>query len=255
MQTFLALGLAAQAFAAAIPDGRDGTSDEPIVRPIDLPEFPGSGGITWPGPTRPDSEKRDTIDLGDVTQGTPNPDEVQIVGLTYGGTGCPSSTVSSILSDDRTIMTLIFDEYVASIGPDVEMTENRKNCQLNINLRYPSGFQYSIFSADYRGYAYLEEGVTGTQKSTYYFSGQLDQTSTATNWTGPYDDDFLLHDEAASTSTVWSPCGENGALNINSQLRLTTTDPEASGQMANDSLDTSFRQVVHVKWQECTEES
>jgi hypothetical protein len=165
--------------------------------------------------------------------------------------------VSSILSDDRTIMTLIFDEYVASIGPGVDITNNRKNCQLNINLRYPSGFQYSIFSADYRGYAYLEEGVTGTQKSTYYFSGQTDQvfippnsfplshfpphpltqpsqTSTTTNWAGPLDSDYLLHDEADSTSVVWSPCGANGALNINSQLRLTSTDPEASGTVTND---------------------
>jgi hypothetical protein len=107
----------------------------------------------------------------------PDPTQVQIVGLTYGGTGCPSGTVSSILSDDRTIMTLIFDEFVASIGPGIRITEARKNCQLNLNLRYPGGFQYSIFSADYRGYAYLEKGVTGTQRSAYYFSGQIQQVS------------------------------------------------------------------------------
>lgn len=184
---------------------------------------------------------------------SPDPSQVQIVGLTYGGTGCPSGTVSSVLSDDRTIMTLIFDAYVAAIGPGIRITDARKNCQLNINLRYPGGFQYSIFSADYRGYAYLEEGVTGTQRSAYYFSGQLEQTVTETQWVGPLDEDYVLHDEADSTSIVWSPCGQNGALNINSQVRLTSTNPNATGLLTSDSLDASFRQVVYVQWQKCEE--
>jgi hypothetical protein len=69
--------------------------------------------------------------------------------------------------------TLIFDDYVASIGPGVAITESRKNCQLDIDLQYPSGFQYSVFNADYRGYAALDANVTGTQQSTYYFSGRM----------------------------------------------------------------------------------
>jgi hypothetical protein len=100
---------------------------------------------------------------------------VQIKGVTYGGTGCPQGTVSSQFSDDRTTMTLIFDSYIASIGPSIAVTEQRKNCQLNVHLTYPGGFQYSVLSADYRGYAAIQKGVTGTLKSTYYFSGQTDQ--------------------------------------------------------------------------------
>lgn len=83
--------------------------------------------------------------------------------------------MSYALSADRTYVTLIFDSYVASIGPGIAVTENRKNCQLNVDLLYPGGFQYSVFSADYRGYAAVDKGVTGTIKSTYYFSSQTDQ--------------------------------------------------------------------------------
>ena len=43
----------------------------------------------------------------------------------------------------------------------------------DIHLQYPSGFQYSVFNADYRGYAALDANVTGTQQSTYYFSGRM----------------------------------------------------------------------------------
>lgn len=80
-------------------------------------------------------------------------------------------------------MTLIFDQYVASVGPGIDITEQRKNCQLNVDLLYPGGFQYSIFSADYRGYAAVSKGVTGTLKSTYYFSGQTTQVNLSlTTW-------------------------------------------------------------------------
>lgn len=68
--------------------------------------------------------------------------------------------------------TLIFDQFVASIGPGVAVTENRKNCQLNVDLQYPGGFQYSILSTTYRGYVDVDKGVTARQQATYYFSGR-----------------------------------------------------------------------------------
>ncbi|KAF2006318.1 hypothetical protein P154DRAFT_529990 [Amniculicola lignicola CBS 123094] len=181
----------------------------------------------------------------------PPPGQVQIRGVAYGGNGCPQGTVSSQISSDRTIMTLIFDAYVASIGPGVALTENRKNCQLNVDLLYPGGFQYSILSADYRGYAAIQKGVTGTMKSTYYFSGQQEQSSTEYSFVGPVTGDYLKHDQADSTSVVWSPCGTNGMLNINSQVRLTSSVPAATGLLTTDSTDLKFTQVVYVQWQAC----
>lgn len=100
---------------------------------------------------------------------------MKILKVGTGGTGCPQGTVSTILSEDQTVVTLIYDTYVASIGPGIAVTEQRKNCQLTLELQYPGGFQYSILSADYRGYANIEKGVTGTLKSTYYFAGLAPQ--------------------------------------------------------------------------------
>lgn len=104
-------------------------------------------------------------------------DQVKIMGVTYGGTGCPQGSVGYTISDDRSTVTLIYDSYVASIGPGIAITENRKACQINLDIQYPGGFQYSILSADYRGYAAIDKGVTGTLKSTYYFSGLAPQVS------------------------------------------------------------------------------
>lgn len=174
MKLGIILGFAAQALAAAIENGggREPNREIFIERPFHLPHFPGSN--QHHGKREPEPHSPDVLDF---QVGQPNPNQVQIVGFEYGGTGCPASSVSSVLSDDQTIITLIFDKYVATIGPNVNVADNRKNCQLNINLRYPGGFQYSILSAEYRGYARLDPGVSGTQKSTYYFSGQTAQVS------------------------------------------------------------------------------
>src|SRR6266516_1034269 len=93
-----------------------------------------------------------TPDIGGALSTGPAPGTVQIENVVYGGTGCPQGTVATTISNDHTTMTMLFDAYVASLGPGVPVTENRKNCQININLHYPGGFQYSVFSADYRGY-------------------------------------------------------------------------------------------------------
>lgn len=187
------------------------------------------------------------VELGDA----PPPGQVKIRGVTYGGTGCPQGSMSSQISADRSTVTLIFDQYIASIGPGVAVTDNRKNCQLNVDIEYPGGFQYSILSADYRGYAAIDKGITGTLKSTYYFSGSQEQSSTEYSFVGPVNGDYLKHDEADSTSVVWSPCGTTGMLNINSQVRLTGSSSSAKGLLTTDSTDLKFTQVVYVQWQKC----
>lgn len=110
-----------------------------------------------------------------VPQDKPSGHEIEIQAVTYGGTGCPDKTVQGLLSDDRTTITLSFDAYTVQSGPNIPATDRRKFCQLQLKLKYPGGFQYSIFGADYRGYASLEKGVNGTAQSTYYFSGQQSQ--------------------------------------------------------------------------------
>ncbi|ELR07643.1 hypothetical protein VC83_02450 [Pseudogymnoascus destructans] len=151
----------------------------------------------------------------------PNPSQVYINSISYGGTGCPQGSVGSFISDNRQTFTLIFDSYVASIGPTVAATENRKNCQLNLDLQYPSG-QYSIFTTQFRGYAVLDKGVQGTQKATYYFSGQPEQASSSTVFNGPISTDYATgcqkHRDVAINGVI---CEETGrASNTASQTDL-----------------------------------
>lgn len=107
----------------------------------------------------------------------PSGHEVQITGIAYAGSGCLANTVSGQLSTDLTTITLLYTSFVAESGAGQPSSNARKNCQLNVKLKYPAGWQFSVFKADYRGYANIARGDTGTCKATYYFSGDSKQAS------------------------------------------------------------------------------
>jgi hypothetical protein len=205
----------------------------------------------------------------------PSGTEVQIMGLAFAGSGCPAKTVSGQLSSDLTTLTLLYAEFVAQAGANISPSNYRKNCQLNVKIKYPSGWQFSVFKADYRGYAQIPEGDKGTCKATYYFSGDSRQVGSPDNQQplsprqhhtprltftthaphqisstmtilGPYDDNYIKTDEFGVESTVWSPCGLEGLLNINSEIRLTPMDAVKPALMTVRSP----RRIV-LRWRRC----
>jgi hypothetical protein len=186
----------------------------------------------------------------------PDPSKVTFDAIIYAGSGCPAGSVANIANDDRTLLTTVFDSFIASVGPGVAVTENRKNCQMTLNIHYPGGFQFSIFEADYRGYAQLDANVAGLQKSTYYFSGSTSQATLQTPFKGPENgQDYTITNKLEDSSLVWSPCGEEGLLNINAQVQVNTqpgASSTAAGQLTVDSVDTKVTQIYSVQWRPCT---
>ena len=108
----------------------------------------------------------------------PNPNDVYINNFAYRGSGCPAGSVANATDAKKEVLTLLFSDYIASIGPGTKVADRRKNCAISLDIHYPQGYQYAIFTADYRGYADLEYGVTGEQQAIYYFSGQQQQVNT-----------------------------------------------------------------------------
>jgi hypothetical protein len=179
----------------------------------------------------------------------PDPRQVYIEGLTSGGTGCPQGTVGQSISNDRQTFTMIFDNFVASIGPGIPVTENRKACQLNIKLRYPPGWSYAIMSSDYRGYVSVDRGVTAAHKSLYYFAGQTNQVSTSTTFVGPVSKDYLASDRVGTIA--WAPCGLSANLNIKGAVELRSASSNTRGQMTQDSQDGKVKQILRFQWRRC----
>jgi hypothetical protein len=114
----------------------------------------------------------------DERQLAPSGHEVEIRGVSYGGSGCPGGSVGYQISDDRTTITLLYDEFIAQAGSGIAPKDRRKNCNLNLKLQYPQGWQFSVFRADYRGHVTLPAGATGRATANYFFSGGTGQVST-----------------------------------------------------------------------------
>jgi len=183
----------------------------------------------------------------------PDPKTVTIKGVAYGGSGCPQNSLGEYISQDQTTFTLIFDSFFAQTGPGTTPSEGREACQINLELDYPSGFQYSILSTTYRGYAALDSRVTGTLSALYYFSGaNQQQVQTQTVFQGPTDQSFTASSNVGIASVVWSPCGAELPLNIKTSLSVFSTNPNAKGLLEDDTLDGDIQFVTGVQWQRCT---
>jgi hypothetical protein len=150
-----------------------------------------------------------------------------------------------------------------------------------LNLAYPGGFQYAVVDATYHGWARLDEGVTGSFITTYYFSQDAgttvspptfsqqytsintktmdwpsQQQTTRSSFTGggalKEGQVYTKQDSVETTATIWSPCGSNGILNINNRISLTSKNSQASGELSNDDATVAFTQQLHVAWKKCT---
>ncbi|KAJ3226389.1 hypothetical protein HK099_004967 [Clydaea vesicula] len=185
-----------------------------------------------------------------VTGDKPPIGSVTIGKISYGGTGCPAGTVSENLNSDSTAITLLFDSYIASAGPNVPITENRKNCQINVQLNVPQGWRYSLATIDYRGFVQVDKGVTAQQKASYYFQGFTETASKITNFDYRNNGDYTLRDTFGLTTLVWSQCNAKANVNINSQIRLTAPAGK-KGLITTDSVDAKVTQIYGIQWKKC----
>jgi hypothetical protein len=181
------------------------------------------------------------------------PPLVTIRSISWAGSGCPAGTVAGNLAPDFTAFTLLFDSYVAEIGPGLPLGLSRRNCQILVDLDFPQGWSYSVFDVDYRGFTNLEPGVSGVQQSAYYFQGQLQTARLQTTLSGPRVGDYQIRDSLGIDALVWSPCGAQRALIINSSVRLVNHSGSSSarGVMTTDSINGTVKHIYSLQWRRC----
>lgn len=185
----------------------------------------------------------------------PDPSEVQIISATPSGNGCPQNSFSTSMSPDRTVVTFGFDSFQVYIGPGISISDTTKNCALHLDLKYPSGFQFAVIDSTYHGFAQLDEGVTATFFSTYFFSTDpSDTTTTQTSITGGVWQDGQVYtedDQVPTASVVFSPCGASTILTINNRISLSSQDSSASGSITDDDATVALTQQLNLNWRTC----
>lgn len=187
----------------------------------------------------------------DATAASAPSSRVTLDVVTINGSGCPAGTAALAVSPDNTAFTATYSEYIAEVGSGLALSASRKNCQISLLVHVPQGFTYAIAQADYRGFAELASGATGTQQGQYYFMGDSATAMSSHVFSGPMSDNWQATDRVAEASLVFKKCGVDRNLNINSSVRVNKGTSTSASYMAMDSVDGSFSTLFHFAWKTC----
>jgi hypothetical protein len=179
----------------------------------------------------------------------PPADRVTLDVLTVNGSGCPAGTASVRMLSDSTGFRIAYSSFIVRDRGGSPTVEQRRFCQINMLIHVPQGFTYAIASADYRGQANLPSGATGLRRSNYYFQGSSDNNVESDSFTGPLNGTWRSSDSTATADLVYAPCGIDRVLNVNTELRVDSTD--APSWMSLRSSDGDIDTVVHFGWKHC----
>ncbi|KAF1914148.1 hypothetical protein BDU57DRAFT_500208 [Ampelomyces quisqualis] len=178
------------------------------------------------------------------------PSSFKITNVVSGGSGCPQGSIDINWSDNRVFPIYFNKQFTARVGAKTDITDARKNCQINLKLEYEPGFAFSVYQADYAGWADLDDGVTGVVKATYYFSSSSDQTSSALSLSGPFHGKYFKQDGVELA--VWSPCGGDALFNVNSEVALTPLATEGrDGVLASTREGGRLINNLYFAWKKC----
>jgi hypothetical protein len=190
------------------------------------------------------------LSLSLVFAGPAFADEPQffINNISHAGSGCPAGGVAVDFDPaNPESIALEFSEFSASAGPGVSPAEGRKSCQVQLELVVPAGWSFGVASANYQGWATIDPRVQGTIRSSYYFSGNRPVANLSSSFVGPLDQDVVIQDDFGPDTTVWSPCGVQRNLNINTDVRVNNLrNRQGSGELRLDKLS-----GIELQWRRC----
>lgn len=149
-------------------------------------------------------------------------ESIQIRGVSSGGSGCPQGNVQ--LDPDNKGFSLVPHEFLAAIGPETARKENRKFCQISVDLQVPPGWSYAA-EVQWQGDATLDLEINGTASILTYFDS-TNEIKVARQLAGGFDGEWTMSNDS---DLLWSKCDETASLNIKTELRLSGTDRNASG--------------------------
>lgn len=185
----------------------------------------------------------------------PPPGSVSFGSVDFNGSGCPSGSGRATVSPDGEAFTLIFDRFYVASGPGIPAQQATRGCRVVADLLSPDGWQFSIVTVDFRGFAALEDGTSGRLHSRYKFRNGPEQRPSQVRLEGPFLDDFFKRDESGSVERGWSPCraGRDRDLVINASLHVTA--PAArQAYLSVDAIDSAVRPVIEtyvLRWRRC----
>lgn len=180
------------------------------------------------------------------------PGGVTLRSFAYAGSGCAADAVTGNFPVDGNSFDIAWSGFNAEVGNGAPLRDKRKNCQINLDLDIPAGWQYTVKSVEYTGEVKLDTGVQGVASSSYYFQGSANTVRFNSLFEGPEDRVFQIRDTLASANQVWSPCGGGRSLNVNVSVRLdNSTDSSGTGSLFFGDVDGLAGTHLELDWRTC----
>lgn len=178
----------------------------------------------------------------------PNPYQVSINSINHWGSGCGEGTARALLAPDAQAFTMIFDDfYVEADGGDKE----RKICTVNFDLKFPSGWEYSLLGVQFRGYADLERGTNGFQQVVFAKSKDGPRYKLGLmKLNGDYNDNYMRVDDIPITNLKWIGCDGSKNLFMHTGIQI-NAGATSGGYMTIDTVDGSITQDFELVWRKC----
>lgn len=180
-----------------------------------------------------------------------NAQEIQLGTPQYGGNGCPAGTASVTMSPDQQSLSILFDSYIAEAGRTTDRRVDRKSCNIAVPVRVPQGYSVALINVDYRGFNVVPSGGAYTRiNADYFWAGARGPTFNKT-FVGPLNDNFIFSNGLVARSVVWTPCGADLNLRVNSSIMAQANTRMDQTMIGVDSTDVSSGIVYHVQWRRC----
>ncbi len=180
-------------------------------------------------------------------------DDIRLGEAGYGGSGCPAGTASVTLSPDQKALSIIFDDYVVEAGADIGKRIGRKNCSIAVPVHVPQGYSVSIIDVDYRGYVSLPRGAQARFSTEYFFAGKRGPRFVK-SFRGYTDDDYTISNTLGVHANVWSKCGADVNLRVNSSMMVRSNRKKDEALATVDSADFNAGIVYKIQWKRCGNE-
>ena len=177
-------------------------------------------------------------------------DDLRLGMPAYGGNGCPNGTASAVLSPDQKTISILFDRYSVEAGRASGRDMDRKSCNVAIPVHVPNGYSISLFQIDYRGYNNLPRGAYSRLQAEYFFAGQRGPVYEKT-FNGSLNEDYNFSNTVGAQAMIWSPCGAETNLRVNSSLMTQTNSSKQQTLSTVDSADIRSGLVYHVQMRRC----
>ncbi len=145
---------------------------------------------------------------------------LNIRSITASGTGCPTESFSTYVSEDAQAFTLSFDRYSVELASGLERSA-RKNCEILMEMNVAPGWTFALVQADARGYAGIDTGIAATMRMYSRQGRKPYMHMSKTELKGDYYGDYLSSGKVPVSAYQWSSCSSGSKLvNIFTDLNL-----------------------------------